>query len=46
MCTLQYDPQCGVDGVTYGNACAAGCDDVEIAYAGECQFGVPGECDR
>jgi len=46
MCTLQYDPQCGVDGVTYGNTCAAGCDDVEIAYAGECQFGEPGVCNR
>lgn len=34
ICTKEYNPQCGVDGITYSNPCMAG--DVEIAYAGEC----------
>ncbi len=43
VCEDVYAPVCGVDGVTYGNACEARCAGVEAAYEGECRD-APGEC--
>ena len=36
MCTMQYDPVCGVDNKTYGNACVAGAEGVAVKHKGEC----------
>lgn len=36
MCTMQYDPVCWVDWVTYGNSCSAW--KVKVAYTWECNL--------
>ncbi len=37
VCTLQYDPVCGCNNKTYGNACQAGCAGITSYTNGACQ---------
>ncbi|MCI5149800.1 MAG: Kazal domain-containing protein [Candidatus Electrothrix sp. MAN1_4] len=37
MCTQQYNPVCGCNGKTYGNACMAAQAGVSVKYSGRCE---------
>ena len=36
FCTQQYDPVCGCNDITYGNACMAECNSITEYVKGEC----------
>jgi len=41
VCTMQWDPVCGIDGETYGNLCMLDATDVKLDYEGECVVAQP-----
>ncbi|MCX6804048.1 MAG: DUF333 domain-containing protein [Candidatus Diapherotrites archaeon] len=38
-CTMDYNPVCGINEITYGNACTAKAAGIAVEHNGECTFG-------
>ena len=41
VCTMQWEPMCGIDGETYGNLCMLNVSDIKLDYQGECVITEP-----
>ena len=41
VCTMQWEPMCGVDGETYGNLCMLDASNIKLDYEGECVVAEP-----
>ena len=39
-CTLEYNPMCGMDGMTYGNPCMLKSSHVTLKHSGECSIPI------